>query len=701
MIYLCKRVRHSSLPFNIVALAELFTKWNLLLRSQISNLTAVFGLPERIKEPCMPSFRRLFHVLSIFLFLFAFFSCSEEGGGTTGGGGTPGATVTETFTGYGTSSSSYLSGTWTGQVVWTYSKARADQTLNGDAVCLRNESGSILSATLPNGVATLSFNMLQVFTGSGGAVHVFANGNEVTGSPFAYSDAGTSSTGDITINLTGAVQLVLSNNGAARPVIDDVTWVEYGSGGTTETDPPVVVISTPSSGAALSNSSVTVSGTASDPGTDATGVKEVWVQLDSETAVQAAGTTSWSNTFLSVSEGSHTITVYAKDNAGNSSSSVSVSFTLTLPPDTTAPTLSILNPTNGASILASSVVINGTASDPGTDASGVGEVWFKLDNTSWQVASGTTSWSYTITGVSNGSRTLSVYVMDNKSNCSATNTVSFTYTYTNTVYSYISGGVFQPQVTDPYYSYYVAAAGKSGDSLRSALQAIITSNHSVVSYTGLWTAYGSSDLIPSGSNAGKVWDMYSDHGDGTGSSYYYTYSSDQCGSYSGEGSCYNREHSWPKSWFDEASPMYSDLVHVVPTDGYVNGRRSNYAFGIVGTATWTSENGSKLGSPSSQMTSWGCSESTVFEPIDVFKGDFARIYFYMATRYWGTTESGPMTSTNFSLLSWAQTMLVQWNDNDEVSSKETNRNNAIQTVQGNRNPFVDYPGLVTIIDFTQ
>jgi len=60
-----------------------------------------------------------------------------------------------------------------------------------------------------------------------------------------------------------------------------------------------------------------------------------------------------------------------------------------------------------------------------------------------------------------------------------------------------------------------------------------------------------------------------------------------------------------------------------------------------------------------------------------------------------------MISSNFRLLSWAQTMLKLWHENDAVSSKETSRNDAIQSVQHNRNPFVDYPGLVTIIDFTQ
>lgn len=238
-------------------------------------------------------------------------------------------------------------------------------------------------------------------------------------------------------------------------------------------------------------------------------------------------------------------------------------------------------------------------------------------------------------------------------------------------------------------TYYANAFGKTGETLRSALKAIITSGHSVTSYTGLWSAYYTTDRTSSG----KIWDMYGDNGTGSLPYYSFNYSSDQCGTYRYEGDCYNREHSWPKSWFGEASPMYSDIVHVVPTDGKVNGMRANYAFGEVSSASWTSQNGSKLGSPTSELQGWGCTESTVFEPIDSFKGDFARIYFYMVTRYHGTSESGPMSS-NFTLKPWVKNMLLKWHRDDPVSTKEQNRNDGIYTIQGNRNPFVDYPNWV-------
>ena len=91
---------------------------------------------------------------------------------------------------------------------------------------------------------------------------------------------------------------------------------------------------------------------------------------------------------------------------------------------------------------------------------------------------------------------------------------------------------------------------------------------------------------------------------------------------------YNREHTVPQSIFNEALPMKSDLHHLYPTDKYVNNRRSNYPHAVVATTKWTSQNGSKLGS-SDTTANFGLSAANVFEPIDEYKGDIARTYFYM------------------------------------------------------------------------
>jgi endonuclease I len=235
--------------------------------------------------------------------------------------------------------------------------------------------------------------------------------------------------------------------------------------------------------------------------------------------------------------------------------------------------------------------------------------------------------------------------------------------------------------------YYDNAEGLSGVTLKTALYNIID-NHTSVSYSALWTHFQTSDKKANG----KVWDMYSD-----GASYEFTFGSDQCGNYSGESDCYNREHSFPKSWFNNGYPMYTDMFHLYPTDGYVNGRRSNYPFGEVGSASWTSENGSKLGS-----SSYPGYTGTVFEPIDEYKGDFARSYFYMVTRYEDVITSWPgsdmLDGSKFpAFTEWAESLLIEWSNADPVSDKELNRNDAIFTIQQNRNPFIDHPEYVAQI----
>ena len=112
--------------------------------------------------------------------------------------------------------------------------------------------------------------------------------------------------------------------------------------------------------------------------------------------------------------------------------------------------------------------------------------------------------------------------------------------------------------------YYKSCEGKKAADLLSALCKVV-GPHTNVGYKGLWDVYGSSDIDENG----KIWDMYSTKR--------WTFRKEQCGSgYTKVGDCYNREHSLPKSWFNDASPMYSDAFHIYPTDGKVNGQRSNH-----------------------------------------------------------------------------------------------------------------------------
>jgi hypothetical protein len=121
--------------------------------------------------------------------------------------------------------------------------------------------------------------------------------------------------------------------------------------------------------------------------------------------------------------------------------------------------------------------------------------------------------------------------------------------------------------------------------------------------------------------------------------------------------------------------------------------RSNYPYGEVGTATATSTNGSKKGN-----CVYPGYTGIVFEPIDEFKGDFARTYFYMVTRYKNVVSgwnSDMLLGDNLS--PWAIDMLMEWAELDTVSQKEIDRNDAVHDIQFNRNPFIDHPEYICLI----
>ncbi|WP_315057560.1 endonuclease [Chryseobacterium indoltheticum] len=244
--------------------------------------------------------------------------------------------------------------------------------------------------------------------------------------------------------------------------------------------------------------------------------------------------------------------------------------------------------------------------------------------------------------------------------------------------------------------YYNSANGLSGASLKTALSNIITNGHQDKGYNGLWTAYKTTDIDKNYENDGSILDIYSEKPSST-DPYKFTPGNNQCGTYSTEGNCYNREHIVPQSLFNEGSPMKNDIHFIRATDGKVNGMRSNYPFGKVGSASFTSLNGSKLGSSSSSGFS-----GTVFEPIDEFKGDVARMVFYFVTRYQSklsTFSTGNMIGSSAfpGLQTWELNVLLAWHNQDPVSQAEINRNNASYTFQGNRNPFIDNPSYVNQI----
>ena len=256
-------------------------------------------------------------------------------------------------------------------------------------------------------------------------------------------------------------------------------------------------------------------------------------------------------------------------------------------------------------------------------------------------------------------------------------------------------------------SYYSAVDGKSGSNLWSAVSSVTNKGYSSIGYNGLYNAYLKTDVYPSDSvgKAGKIWDMYGECGFSSG---------EKCVSYSGVCDCYNREHSIPQSWWGGGTGgIGNDIFHVLPTDGKINGVRSNYEYGVVnGGTNW---NGNKYGSAGSWATdkktiATAANESVkgsgnVFEPKNQYKGDWARGILGTIVKW---QQSNLTTSNNFfsgtydaahyfGLTKKAVVLLMKWHREDPVSQKEIDRNNGIQQTQGNRNPFIDYPYLAEYI----
>ncbi len=267
-------------------------------------------------------------------------------------------------------------------------------------------------------------------------------------------------------------------------------------------------------------------------------------------------------------------------------------------------------------------------------------------------------------------------------------------------------------------NYYNSATG-TGYTLKTQLKRIINTAddgltpeyyHNDQGYNamdGFISTYELDNYYEVGSNT--ILDPYSENPNGP-DPYTFTPGTDECGSYNSEGDCYNKEHVIPQSVFNEQTPMRSDAHELLPTDGRVNGFRGSFPFGRVDDSNLTNQNGitnptqngSKLGGNLNSGYSAGYS-GTVFEPIDEFKGDIARIHFYFATRYedqvagWG----GYAMFNGTSDVVFEETflnILLQWHAMDPVSQKEIDRNNNIfYNHQSNRNPFVDHPEYVNAI----
>ncbi len=252
-----------------------------------------------------------------------------------------------------------------------------------------------------------------------------------------------------------------------------------------------------------------------------------------------------------------------------------------------------------------------------------------------------------------------------------------------------------------YYANIDGKATDSNDNLRKALCTIISDGYTTIGYSSLPNSVYAASSDPSDFYNGSsktMEDIYSS----------YPYNSSQGGSSANTcGTGWNKEHTVPQSWFGKASPMVSDAHHVFPTDIRMNSCRSNYPYGENNASKYCSSYGyGHLGT-----STFSGYTGQVFDPGskedcggNCYRGDLARVYFYMATRYRTTNFTNGTGGTSFTytngvadLTDYMKNLMLKWHREDPVSEKELKRNNAIYAHQKNRNPFVDYPCLVEYI----
>lgn len=236
------------------------------------------------------------------------------------------------------------------------------------------------------------------------------------------------------------------------------------------------------------------------------------------------------------------------------------------------------------------------------------------------------------------------------------------------------------QIPEGYYS---SLKGKKGAELKTAIHNIIK-NAKVLEYGSkkghTWWGFWSTDRDERGYfidrySAEKEWVMSTSQG--------------------AAGAGMNIEHSFPKSWWGGATVQaYKDLYNLMPCEGKINKTKSNYPMGIVVSGDkgngWT-----KVGEGTDGKKYW--------EPADPWKGDFARGYMYMATAYQDYNWKGEQALQILqqgaypTLQKWAYKLYIQWAKADKPDALEIKRNNDVAKIQGNRNPYVDFPNLMEYV----
>lgn len=246
-------------------------------------------------------------------------------------------------------------------------------------------------------------------------------------------------------------------------------------------------------------------------------------------------------------------------------------------------------------------------------------------------------------------------------------------------------------LAQPSADYYKSADNLKKEELKKALRLIVAKGRDVERYTSLGNVYPDIYYLyddQKGQADARVYDLFSDE--------VFSFTST---------SMWNKEHVIPKSWWGNSTSIdaYSDIFSVIPSLSTANSNKSNYPPGIVDKKSdKAKDSGRQWTGPATNGT--GGSYSNVWEPYDDYKGDFARIVMYVATAYadieWGSNVNvvSEFNKEEWPTMNpWLYKLMLSWHNADPVSEKEKKINNDAFDIQGNRNPFIDYPILADYI----
>src|SRR5262245_4562374 len=332
------------------------------------------------------------------------------------------------------------SGTATGTTSWSASGIALPAGTNLLTVTPRDAAGNTGTATLtvtsdptlptvtitsPTTASTFTTNTSPLALGGTAADNVGVTqvtwSNSQGGSGTASGTTSWSASG-IALQSGSNVLTVTARDAAGNTATTTLTVTYTGSAGS-DTTGPAAAITSPTNNQAVNTSPITVAGTASDAGLGNSGISSVTVNGTAASGGTAtgSGTASWSQA-LTLSPGSNTITVVAKD---NSPAQNATTVQITVVYDSTAPTVAITSPTTAPTFTAttSPLTLGGTASD----TIGVTQVTWSNSQGGSGTASGTTSWSASGIALQSGTNVLTVTARDGAGN-TASATVTVTYT---------------------------------------------------------------------------------------------------------------------------------------------------------------------------------------------------------------------------------------------------------------------------------